>query len=145
MTTITSWHFKDTVFSMDTDSAPGPDGLTACFYQKPWQIIARDLHKAIISFFEGDNLPKSFTHIFLVLIPKIEHPQKFSDLSPISLCNVSCKIISKLLNAALPLFFLGSFLRTKVILFEGAPSQRIFFSHKRLLMISRNPIEGRTL
>lgn len=84
---------------MDVDSAPSLDGLRACFYQKNWHIIAHHLHKAIISFFGAEYLPKNFTHTCLVLIPKIEHPQKFSDLRPISFCDVSCKIISKLLNA----------------------------------------------
>lgn len=32
------------------------------------------------------------------MIPKVQHPQKFSDLRPISLCNVSSKVISKVIN-----------------------------------------------
>lgn len=52
-------------------------------------------------FFEGATLPKYFTHTCLVMVPKVDHPQKFSDLRPVILCNVSSKIISKLLNARL--------------------------------------------
>ncbi|KAG5615181.1 hypothetical protein H5410_015005 [Solanum commersonii] len=42
---------KDTVFSIDSDNASEPDGLNGKFYQSTWQIIAADLHAAIISFF----------------------------------------------------------------------------------------------
>ncbi|XP_060195177.1 uncharacterized protein LOC132624410 [Lycium barbarum] len=35
------------------------------------------------------------------MIPKVENPQFFSDLRPISLCNVTSKIISKLINTKL--------------------------------------------
>ncbi|KAK6789979.1 hypothetical protein RDI58_013779 [Solanum bulbocastanum] len=92
---------KEYVFSLDPDSAPGPDRLSGLFYQAVWNIIASDVHKAVISFFSGDILPKNFTHTCLVLIPKTDFPQSFSDLRPISLCNVSSKIISKILNARL--------------------------------------------
>ncbi|XP_060203069.1 uncharacterized protein LOC132631512 [Lycium barbarum] len=82
-------------------SAPGPDGLSACFFQKSWTVIANDLHNAIIAVFEGASLPKFYTYTCLVMIPKVDNPQKFSDLRPISLCNVSRKIISKIINARL--------------------------------------------
>lgn len=92
---------KNIVFSIDTDSAPGPDGLRGCFYQRSWSIIANDLHRAVMAFFKGAILPKFYTHTCLIMIPKVDHPQKFSDLRPISLCNVSSKIIAKILNARL--------------------------------------------
>lgn len=89
---------KDCIFSLDPDSAPGPNGLSGYFYQSTWSIIRSDLHKAVTAFFSGDILPKFYTHTCLVLIPKIDHPQSFSDLRPISLCNVFSKITAKLLN-----------------------------------------------
>lgn len=46
----------------------------------------------------GDSIPKSLTHPCLIMLPKIDNPVIMSDLWPISLGNVSCKIISKLLN-----------------------------------------------
>lgn len=38
---------EDCVFSLDPDSAPGPDGLSGYFYQSTWRIIGSDLHKAM--------------------------------------------------------------------------------------------------
>lgn len=49
---------KECVFSLDPYSALGPDGLSGRFYQAAWNIIASDVHKAVISFFSGDILPK---------------------------------------------------------------------------------------
>ncbi|KAK6779812.1 hypothetical protein RDI58_021996 [Solanum bulbocastanum] len=92
---------KDTVFSIDPDSAPGPDGLSGKFYQSAWQIIANDIHAAIISFFQGATLSKIFSHTCIVMLPKVNSPQDFTDFRPISLCNTSSKIIAELINTRL--------------------------------------------
>ncbi|XP_060182081.1 uncharacterized protein LOC132611714 [Lycium barbarum] len=86
--------------SIDPDSSPGPDGLNGKFFQATWEIISNDLVNPIQSFFSGGVfLPKFFSHTCLVMIPKVEHSQQFSDLRPISLCNVTSKIISKIINS----------------------------------------------
>ena len=46
--------------------------------------------------FCGNILPKYFSHACLVLLPKIDHPNKFSEFRPISLSNFSNKIIPKI-------------------------------------------------
>jgi len=56
---------------------------------------------AIKTFIGGAELPKFYTHTCLVMIPKVESPQYFTDLRPISLCNLTSKIISKILNSRL--------------------------------------------
>ncbi|XP_060210211.1 uncharacterized protein LOC132637082 [Lycium barbarum] len=93
---------KEGVFSINPESALGPDGLNALFYQASWTIIAKEVHEAVVPFFEGENIPKFFTHTCLVMIPKVDFPQHLTDLRPISLCNVSSKIFAKMLNARLP-------------------------------------------
>lgn len=92
---------KDSVFSIKPDSSPGPDGFNGKFYQSAWNIIVNDLHNAITFFFRGATLPKFFTHTCVIMLPKNECPQIFSDIRIISLCNMSSKIIVKLLNARL--------------------------------------------
>ncbi|XP_060184145.1 uncharacterized protein LOC132613875 isoform X1 [Lycium barbarum] len=47
---------KDTVFPIDPDSAPSPDGLSGKFYQSTWPIIAAVLHAAVTAFFQGTFL-----------------------------------------------------------------------------------------
>ncbi|XP_059290999.1 uncharacterized protein LOC132044521 [Lycium ferocissimum] len=75
---------KNVVFALSADSACGPDGFSGVFYQS--------------SFYEGQTLPKSVTHTNLVLLPKKEIINTFSDLRPISLSNFINKIISRQLH-----------------------------------------------
>ncbi|XP_060181961.1 uncharacterized protein LOC132611561 [Lycium barbarum] len=42
---------KEVVFSMNSDSSPGPDGVNGTFYKKCWDIIATDLYEMILEFF----------------------------------------------------------------------------------------------
>lgn len=88
-----------TVLSMDSDSSTGPDGFGG--YKECWQIIQADFVAAVKSFFLGHSFPRSWTSTLLVSIPKIESPKSFSDLRPISLCNFSMEVISKILTTRL--------------------------------------------
>ncbi|KAL0287182.1 UNVERIFIED_CONTAM: hypothetical protein Scaly_2772900 [Sesamum calycinum] len=51
--------------------------------------------------FRGTPMPRSFTAISIILIPKNDSPQSWSEFRPISLCNVTNKILSKLLYTRL--------------------------------------------
>ncbi|WMV13674.1 hypothetical protein MTR67_007059 [Solanum verrucosum] len=86
------------VFSMNPNSTPGPNVIGGKFYQACWNIIKEDLLAAVQSFFCGHIMPKFMSHAFLVLLPKTEQPNKFTDLRPISLSNFSNKFTSKLSN-----------------------------------------------
>ncbi|KAK6779160.1 hypothetical protein RDI58_021344 [Solanum bulbocastanum] len=60
--------------------------------------------------FNGKQMPKFFTSTCQVLIPKVDSPQSFSEFRPISLRNVSQKIVSKVMNDRFPNFCLLSYL-----------------------------------
>lgn len=68
---------KEIVFTMDPDSAPGLDGITAKFFQVCWDIISKDITLAIQAFFCGASLPSSFTHTCIVMLPKVPFPPTF--------------------------------------------------------------------
>lgn len=85
------------VFSIDPESAPGPDGFCSRFYQVCWDIVGRDLLDAVLDYFRGSAMPRGFQSTLLVLLPKKESPSSWADFRPISLCNVSNKVITKLL------------------------------------------------
>jgi hypothetical protein len=53
--------------------------------------------KAMQSFFVTVRLLKEVNNTFIVLIPKTQSPTSFNHFRPISLCNVVCKTIAKLL------------------------------------------------
>ncbi|XP_012850055.1 PREDICTED: uncharacterized protein LOC105969825 [Erythranthe guttata] len=89
---------KDAVFGICRDSASGPDGYSSLFYQHCWDLIQCDVCEAVWDFFEGGSMPASFTATTLVLIPKVDFPTAWTDFRPISLCNVTNKIITKVLT-----------------------------------------------
>lgn len=92
---------KNVIFSMDKESAAGPDGFTGNFFTVAWEVIAEDAHRAIVSFFCGAVLPRSITATAIVLLPKVQCPQDFTQYQSISLCNFINKVISKILSARL--------------------------------------------
>ncbi|CDP18963.1 unnamed protein product [Coffea canephora] len=63
---------REVVFSMDLNSAPGPDGFGVGFYQKCWEIIKDDLVKSIHDFFRGVSQPQGWSSSLIVLVPKVE-------------------------------------------------------------------------
>jgi hypothetical protein len=77
--------------------APGPNGIPAAFYQKFWPIVQQDVLHMVKTFFHSSFLLKSLNHTFITLIPKVPTPERVTQFRPISLCNVSYKIISKIL------------------------------------------------
>lgn len=83
---------KDAIFNMSSNSVGGLDGFNGSFYQNCWNIIKEDVVESVQDFFNGKKLSKYFSHTCLALIPKIESPQTFSVMRPISLSNFSSKI-----------------------------------------------------
>lgn len=85
--------------SLGPDKAPGPDGFPISFYRHYWALIKYDLprmlHYSHKSFRVGGNINSSF----LALVPKESNPSSFSGFRPISLCNSSYKILSKIISS----------------------------------------------
>ncbi|XP_060184706.1 uncharacterized protein LOC132614307 [Lycium barbarum] len=92
----TGEEIEQAVKDLHLDSAAGPDGFSGHFYKKKcWNIIANDVTAMVENFFRGNKLTKFITHTFLIMIPKVEAPDSFNQLRPISLSNFTNKIISK--------------------------------------------------
>ena len=85
------------VWTMESDKAPGPDGLPFHFYKVSWTIIKNDLFRMVKAFQQKAKVGGSTNSTFLALIPKEVNPASFNRFKPISLCNASYKILSKLL------------------------------------------------
>lgn len=94
---------QSAAFQIGPNKAPGPDGMSAKFFQSYWHIVGHDIIKAVQSFFHLGKLLKSINFTNVVLIPKVKCPMNMSQLRPISLCNVSYKIIAKVLASRLRL------------------------------------------
>ncbi|KAL0434142.1 UNVERIFIED_CONTAM: hypothetical protein Slati_2748500 [Sesamum latifolium] len=94
---VTSEEVKGVVFDMDANSTAGLDEFNVLFYQQCWNVIHHDVVDAVEDFMSGMSMPKSFTATSIVLIPKMKNPDRWGNFRPISLCNTTNKIISKLL------------------------------------------------
>jgi hypothetical protein len=93
---------KNAIMNSPKEKAPGPDGYIGLFFAKCWEIIKEDIIRAMDQFYvlnqQGMHL---MNHAYVVLIPKVDNPQKVNDYRPISLIHSFAKLVSKLLAARL--------------------------------------------
>ena len=77
--------------------APNLDGMFAIFYHKYWDIAGSNITNMVLNVLNS-NLPMiEINKTNISLIPKTNHPTKMTDFCPISLCNTTYKLISKIL------------------------------------------------
>ncbi|XP_010513530.1 PREDICTED: uncharacterized protein LOC104789549 [Camelina sativa] len=88
---------RKALFLMSPDKAPGPDGMTALFFQKAWRVVKEDLVAMVNRFFEEGVFDKSLNRTHICLILKVAKPTRMAEMRPISLCNVGYKLISKIM------------------------------------------------
>jgi len=88
---------KEAVFQLGALKAPGSDGLNGQFYQHAWEDIKVDLFQLVQEFFLTGILDPLLNKTYITLIPKIKNSESVSQYRPISLCNFSYKIISKVM------------------------------------------------
>lgn len=88
---------KQAVFSLNPNSAPGPDGYSGLFYQKCWDIVGRDVVLCIQAFFKEGWLPPNLNSNLITLIPKVVGADSVSQFRPIAMANFVFKIIPKIL------------------------------------------------
>jgi hypothetical protein len=92
---VTEANILGVLQQMNPDKAPGSDGFTVHFYLLCWHMIKKDLVCMIQYVQKSARMGGSTNSSFLALIPKEFNPSSFKRFCPISLCNVSYKIISK--------------------------------------------------
>jgi hypothetical protein len=88
---------KNTMFSLGSEKAPGPDGFTACFFKKAWPIVGSDVCSTVKSFFHSGSLLKEVNSTIITLVPKVPNPSSITEFRPIACCNVLYKCITKIL------------------------------------------------
>ncbi|KAK3007529.1 hypothetical protein RJ639_013237 [Escallonia herrerae] len=86
---------------MGSYKAPGPDGMTALFFKTYRKITSFDVKESVKNFFITGHILKEQNHTLIALIQKQDNPVSVNHYRPISLCNVSYKLISKILASRL--------------------------------------------
>lgn len=95
--TIIEEQIRAAIFAIGPDRAPGPDGISGAFYHPFWPEIKEGVIDEVLRFFDNSRIRRPINHTNLCLLSKVDAPWSMSDFRPIALCNVSYKIISKIL------------------------------------------------
>eukprot|EP00253_Pinus_taeda_P001849 PITA_01849 len=94
---VSEEEIKLAAFGMQQDKAPGRDGFTVAFYRNHWDTIKKDYIRMVKNVFQKHKMGDNTKSSHLAFIPKDLNPLSFDRFRPISLCNVSYKIVTKIL------------------------------------------------
>ncbi|KAK5838693.1 hypothetical protein PVK06_007428 [Gossypium arboreum] len=89
--------YHEEIFWKQKSKSPGSDGFQAGFFQKQWEIIREDICDWVKNVFDGEIIDPEFNNTLIVLIPKVQNPENFSQFKPISLCSVLYKLVMKII------------------------------------------------
>ena len=87
--------FKEAIFSMADDKSPGCDGFPYEFYKHLWEEIGPNLHKVYLEAYHSKSLGAIINKGTIKFIPKASDLEDIYNWRPITLQNVSYKIILK--------------------------------------------------
>ncbi|KAL0455879.1 UNVERIFIED_CONTAM: hypothetical protein Slati_0927100 [Sesamum latifolium] len=76
---------------------PGPDGMSLVFDQKYWHIVGPKVISFVLDFLNHGQFDVKLNYTYIVLISKCVSPKNMSHFRPISLYNITYKIVSEML------------------------------------------------
>lgn len=95
---FTSEEVRKTLFDLSPSKAPGTDGFTVLFYQDAWDVMGEDITKAMLGVLNNGASLIDCNSTVVSLIPKVKEPNCMKEFRPISLCNVSYKIVARAMS-----------------------------------------------
>ena len=88
---------KAAVWGLNSEGAPGPDGIPLLFYKECWDVVGPEVVSMMEEFHAGKWQMESLNKVYLVVLPKIAGAEHIGDFWPISLSNSIYLIIAKVL------------------------------------------------
>ncbi|GKV25193.1 hypothetical protein SLEP1_g34663 [Rubroshorea leprosula] len=95
--TFSEKEIKEAIWECGSSKAPGPDGFNFSFIKEMWEDIKVEIINFVQEFYKTGRIASGSNASFIVMIPKVENPQRIEKYRPISLIGVMYKIIAKLL------------------------------------------------
>lgn len=95
---VSDLEVKEAVFQLGGMKAPDPDGFTGLFYQHSWEVVADQVYGFVKDFFANGGSLEALNKTNIVLIPKSDNADVVGQFRPISLCDFSYKVISKVIS-----------------------------------------------
>jgi hypothetical protein len=92
---------RKTIFQMEHNKAPGPDGFSAEFYQTFWETIKFDLLDLFSSLHAAQLELFCLNFSEIILLPKIIEAERIQQYIPMCLHNVTLKIFTKVVTIRL--------------------------------------------
>ena len=98
---VTEDEIKAALWSLKAFKAPGPDGLHAGFFHHFWPLVGHFVVEEVKKIFSERKMSEKLNQTHIVLIPKIQGLETLGNYRPISLCNTTYKIVTKIIVARL--------------------------------------------
>lgn len=71
---------KEALDSIGDLKAPCPDGMPSIFYKKFWEVVGERVTAEVLSVLNGGPFPEGWNETKIVLIPKVQKPERIKDL-----------------------------------------------------------------
>ena len=94
---FTTKEVRKALRQMHPTKALGPDGMSAIFYQKYWDIVGSDVTNMVLNVLNTNASLSDINNTYIKLVPKVKMPNRMKDFRPISLSNVAYKLVLKVL------------------------------------------------
>jgi hypothetical protein len=96
---VTLAEIQSTLKGFSASKSPGPDGWPVEFFQVFFDLAGNDILDMVEETRKEGRVSDALNVTFLALIPKSEKPTSFGGFRPIALCNLTYKIITKIIVA----------------------------------------------
>ena len=97
MEDVSEEELKATLNSFQKDKSPGPNGWTVELFMVSYGTIGTDLLQLVEETRVNGVLHPPFNYTFIALMMKKDKPEILKDCRPVSLCNITYKVVTKII------------------------------------------------